>query len=141
MTSEQKKSIVNDFWKAFEADDHATLNELLASDFLAHSPISPEPIGREAHLQGVSMFNTAFSDRHFSVESMITEGDTVATRTTMRGTHTGEFLGHPPTGKQIETTGLTMERIVDGKIVERWFNFDTAGVMQELGISMAPEHD
>ena len=139
MTNETNKRIVSDFWTAFEANDRGTLEAVLAPDLRAHSPFAPEPIERDAHLQGVAMFNEAFSDRDFAVEVMIAEGNTVATRTTMRGTHTGVFQGHPPTGTRIETTGLTMERIEDGRIVERWFNFDIAGVLQELGISMDPE--
>jgi steroid delta-isomerase-like uncharacterized protein len=140
MTDEQNKNVVNDFWRVFEANDHVALEELLAADFQAHAPVSAEPLSRDAHMQAVPMFNAAFSDRQFTVEAIVTESDLVATRTTMRGTHTGELQGHPPTGKRIATIGLTMERIHDGKIAERWFNFDIAGVLQELGISMETEH-
>jgi steroid delta-isomerase-like uncharacterized protein len=139
MTSEEKRNVVVQFWKAYEADDRTRLSDLLASDFVAHAPGGHGSHGREEHLHGVAMFNQAFSDRHFTVEEMVTEGDTVATRTTLRGTHTGELEGHPPTGKQITTTGLTMERVQHGKIVERWFHFDIAGVLEELGVSTGPD--
>lgn len=139
MTSEQNKAIVRRFWKAFEANDQATLNEVLAPDLVAQTPSAPDPHNREMHLQGVSIFNAAFSDRHFTVEELIAEGNTVATRTTLRGIHTGDFHGHPPTGKQLVATGLTLERIKDGKIVERWFSFDAARVMQELGLVTPPQ--
>lgn len=132
MTSEQNKAIVCRFWKAYEANDQTTLNFVLAPDFVAQTPSSPEAQTREQHLQGISMFNRAFSDRHFTVDEMIAEGDTVATRTTLRGLHTGEFQGQPATGKPIAATGLTIERIRDGRIVERWFSFDVVGVMREL---------
>jgi predicted ester cyclase len=134
MTSEQNKALVRYFWKAFEADDQAALNEVLASDFLAQSPGSPTPQSREWHLQGIRGFNAAFSGRRFTIDEMIAEGDTVATRTTMRGVHTGEWQGHAPTGKPFAATGLTIERIRDGKLAERWFSFDVARVMQELGL-------
>jgi steroid delta-isomerase-like uncharacterized protein len=139
MIDEEKRDIVIRFWDAYETDDRNNLSELLATDFVAHAPGAHGSHGREEHLQAVAMFNTAFSDRRFTVDQMISEGDTVATRTTLRGTHTGELQGHPPTGKQISTTGLTMERIQDGKIVERWFQFDIPGVLQELGVRMEPD--
>lgn len=134
MTNEQNKAIVCRFWKAYEANDQAALNEVLDPDLVAQSPSAPGPTNREMHLQGIRAFNSAFSDRHFTIEEMIAEDDAVATRTTLRGTHTGDLQGHPPTGKQIAATGLTIERIKHGKIVERWFSFDTARVMRELGL-------
>jgi steroid delta-isomerase-like uncharacterized protein len=135
MTNEQNKAIVRRFWQAYEANDEAALNEVLAPDLVARTPGSPESFPRERHLQGISMFNAAFSDRHFTVDEIIAEGDVVVTRTTMRGIHTGTFQGHPPTGKPMAATGLTLERIRDGRIVERWFSFDTARVLQELGLT------
>jgi steroid delta-isomerase-like uncharacterized protein len=135
MTNEPNKAIVRRFWQAYEANDQAALDAVLAPDLVARTPGSSEPQNRERHLQGISMFNAAFSDRHFTVDEMIAEGDVVATRTTLRGLHTGAFQGHPPTGKPMAATGLTLERIQDGRIVERWFSFDTARVLQALGIT------
>lgn len=135
MTNEQNKAIVRRFWQAYEANDQAALDAVLAPDLVARTPGSPEPQNRERHLQRISMFNAAFSERHFTVDEMIAEGDVVATRTTLRGIHTGAFQGHPPTGKPMAATGLTLERIQDGRIVERWFSFDTARVLQALGIT------
>jgi steroid delta-isomerase-like uncharacterized protein len=132
--SEQNKAIVRRFWKAFEANDQATLNEVLAPDLVAQEPGAPGPQNREMHLQGISIFNTAFSDRHFTVEELIAEGNLVATRTTLQGIHSGNFQDQPPTGKLITATGLTIERVENGKIVERWFSFDVARVLQELGL-------
>jgi steroid delta-isomerase-like uncharacterized protein len=134
MTSEQNKAIVRRFWKAYEANDQTALNEVLAPDLVVQSSSAPDPLNREMLLHGISGFNAAFSDRHFTIEELIAEGDAVATRTTLRGIHTGDFHGHPPTGKQLKATGLTIERIKDGKLVEHWFSFDGARVMQELGL-------
>jgi predicted ester cyclase len=134
MSNEQNKTVVRRFWQAYEANDQVVLDAVLA-----RTPGSPGPQNRERHLQGISMFNAAFSDRHFTVDEMIAEGDTVATRITMRGLHTGAFQGHPPTGRPMAATGLTLERIQDGRIVERWFSFDTARVLQELGLTTPPD--
>jgi len=134
MTIEQNKALVRRFWKAYEANDQATLDEVLAPDFVARSPSAPDPQNRAMHLQGIRAFNAAFSDRHFTIEALIAEGDQVATRTTLRGVHTGDFQGFPPAGKQLLATGLTIERIQDGQIVERWFSFDVPRAMRELGL-------
>jgi len=138
MTHEQNKAVVRRFWQAFEANDQATLDEVLAPDFVAYSPGAPEPQNRETHLQGIRMFNATFSDRQFTVEDLVADGDKVATRTILRGVHTGDLQGHAPTGKPISATGLTIEQVRDGKIVGRWFSFDTGRVIQELGLAPTP---
>ena len=79
-------------------------------------------------------FFTAFPDLHMKIEDQIAEGDMVASRLTVHGTHKGEFMGMPPTGKQITITGTDIVHIKDGKAVERWGNFDDLGMMQQLGV-------
>ena len=69
---------------------------------------------------------------------MIVEGETVAYRWTFRGTHQGELMGMPPTGKQVEITGITINRISGSKIEEQWNLFDQLGVMRQLGVAPAP---
>lgn len=132
MSSEQHKAVVRRFWKAFEANDEATLKTVLSADLIAQSPSSSNSQDRQIHLQGISAFNAAFSDRQFTIDELIAEGDAVATRVTMKGVHSGDFQGLPATGKSIRATGLTIERINDGHIVERWFSFDVASVLQQL---------
>ncbi len=85
-------------------------------------------------LHGISGFNAAFSELHFSIEDLIAEGDKVVARTTSRAIHSGDYQGLPPTGKQIAFSGITVERIKDGKIVERWASYDMMGLMQQLGL-------
>ncbi len=85
------------------------------------------------------MISAAFSNNHYTIEDQIAEGDRVATRVTWRATHSGDFQGHPPTGKQIEVSGIAIERRKDGKIVERWLNYDQLGVMQQLGLVPPPQ--
>ena len=69
---------------------------------------------------------------------IIAEGDKVATRFTVRGTHTGTFQGIAPTNKQVLITGLIVNRVSGGKVTEQWFEFDSAGVLQQLGVIPAP---
>ena len=139
MTTEENKAIARRFFEALGANDQAALNELLAPDFVAHHSATPGPLNREALLQGISMVSVAFSDNYYTIEDQIAEGDRVATRVTWRATHTGDFQGYSPTGKQIEVSGIAIERHKDGKIVERWLNYDQLGVMQQLGLVPPPQ--
>ncbi len=138
-TTEQNKAVVRRFFEAFAADDQAALTEVLAPDLVAYSHGAPDPQGREAHLQGIRMWNAAFDSR-FTIDEQIAEGDKVATRVTSRFVHSrGDFQGLPPTGKEVTSDAVTIERIRDGKIVERRVSADWSGMMQQLGLLPAPQ--
>jgi predicted ester cyclase len=80
------------------------------------------------------MVYSATPNLSHTIEDMLAEGDRVAVRLTARGTHTGEFMGIPPTGKQVTVTGTVICRIAEGKIQEDWFNSDALGLLQQLGV-------
>jgi predicted ester cyclase len=84
------------------------------------------------------MFRKAFPDGAETIEEQIGEGDRVATRTTYRGTHTGELMGIPPTGKEVVLTGMIINRLMNGKIRERRVLFDQFGLLQQLGVVPMP---
>jgi steroid delta-isomerase-like uncharacterized protein len=135
MTTEQNKAIVCRFFEAFSANDQVALKEVLAPDLVAYTHVGPGPVNREALMQGIGMWNTAFSETHFTVEEQIAEGAKVATRTTMRAVHSGgEFQGLPPTGKEVAVGGTSINQIKDGRIVEHRVNVDFLGMMQQLGL-------
>jgi hypothetical protein len=75
---------------------------------------------------------------HDSIDIQIAEGDMVATRFTSRGTHRGVFMGVEPTNKELSWTGITIDRISEGRIVESWANWDMLGMMQQLGVVAEP---
>jgi steroid delta-isomerase-like uncharacterized protein len=132
MTSEQNKAIVRRFYKAFEDNDMDTLKELLAPDFVAYNP---DPQNREVHLQGIRAWHMAFSANQFEILDQIAEGDTVATRVDLHSIHSeAVFQGVPPSGKRINFGGITIERIKDGKIVERLVQTDKLDFMKQLGL-------
>ena len=85
------------------------------------------------------MYRQAFPDLRMTVEAMFADGDCVITRWTAVGANTGEIPGMPATGKQSTVTGVTIDRIEDGKIVESWTNWDTLGMLQQLGIAPGQE--
>lgn len=135
MTLEQNKAVVRRFYEAFRAKDPAVLKEILAPDLQASPPGATSPQSREEHLLGISMSNAAFDDSYYTIEEQLAEGDLVATRVTFRATHSrGDFMGFSPTGKQVEIRGISLERIKDGRIVERWVRFDRMDFMQQLGL-------
>jgi predicted ester cyclase len=84
-------------------------------------------------------FREAFPDFHDSIDIQLGEGDMVATRFTSRETHRGVFMGVEPTNKELSWTGITIDRISEGKIVESWANWDMMGMMQQLGVVHTPE--
>jgi steroid delta-isomerase-like uncharacterized protein len=110
-------------------------DELVTPDCLGHDPALPEPTRGPEGLKMAAMgYRAGFPDLRISVDDQCAEGNLVCTRWTAIGTHTGEFWGTGPTGKQATVTGITIDRIEDGRIAESWTNWDTLGLMQQLGI-------
>jgi steroid delta-isomerase-like uncharacterized protein len=139
--SEEKKAVVRrynelveQYWRTGDAD---AFDEVVASDFVHHSPGLPPDL--EGMKQALPMFRAAFPDMRLTVEEMIAEGDKVVDRVTVRGTHEGELMGIPASGKQVEFMETHISRIADGKIVERWGEWDALGMMQQIGAVSAPE--
>jgi len=121
-----------------EANSKGTLDvvdEFIASDYVLHTPTATtgEVRGTEGYKQLISMQRSAAPDLNFTVEDQIAEGEKVVTRYSASGTHQEEFMDAAPTGNQVTTTGIVISRIVDGKIVEEWLEWDVLGLMQQLG--------
>jgi steroid delta-isomerase-like uncharacterized protein len=112
----------------------AVADEIIASDYVYRSPGTPEVRGPDGLKQLVQGYRTAFPDLNMSVQEQIAEGDSVMTRWTATGTHRGELMGIPPTGKQVNVMGMIISRCAGGKIVEEVEIFDAMGMMQQLGV-------
>lgn len=84
--------------------------------------------------QFAAMLRTALPDWHEVIEDQVVEGDKEVHRYVIRGTHKGEFMGIPATGKEVVVTGITLARIVDGNVAEEWTQTDMLGLMQQLGV-------
>lgn len=135
MTNTANKAIARNLVGGLTAGNLDVVDELLATDFIAHMSGLPKPIrGVEAFKQYVSAHAVAFPDLHYTFEDEIAEGDKVVLRWTGRGTHTGEFMGIPPTGKQITISGVNTYRIASGKVVEEWSDFDRLDMLQQIGV-------
>ncbi len=139
MSTADNKVLVRRFYEeAFNQRNLALVDELCTTHHVFHNP----PItlhSKEEFKQFLSLYITAFPDARFTVEDEIAEGDKVASRYTFRGTHQGNLMGIPPTGKQVTVTGIIINRIVGGKSEEGWLNFDALGLLQQLGVVPVPE--
>lgn len=134
---EENKAIARRFLdELWNRSNFGLVDQLLASDYDGHS--STVIRGPEGAMEFVPRLRNAFPDFQFSILDQIAEGDKVATRWIIRGTHKGEFQGMPPSGKQIEMTGITIFRIANGKLIEGWTNEDVLGMLQQLGAVPAP---
>ena len=120
--------------EAFNQGKVDVIEELVAPTFVNHDPATGDSKGPQGTRELIEGYRTAFPDITITVEEQIAEGDLVATRWTAKGTHKGELMGIAPTGKESTVTGVTIDKIKDGKIVESWNNWDTLGMMQQLGV-------
>jgi steroid delta-isomerase-like uncharacterized protein len=137
---ESNKVLMRQFWAVWEQGNVDLLDELLAPEYINHTLAAPDlPPGPEGVKEVVSMFHSAMSDLKVVVEDMIAEGDKVATRYALEGTHEGELFGAPPTGKQLSIKSITVERVSEGKIREHWRVTDEMGMMRQLGAFAVPE--
>jgi steroid delta-isomerase-like uncharacterized protein len=112
----------------------AIINEVFATDYVKHDPASPiEVRGPEGFKQWLgTMSEPYFSQSHINVEDMIGEADKVAVCWIWSGTHTGDFMGIPPTGRHITVRGTCVHRFADDKFVESWSSYDVLGMIQQL---------
>ena len=114
-------------------------DEFLAPDFVEHEELPPGmPSGREGVKQLTATIRSAFPDFKATIDDMVAEDDKVVLRMTWRGTHQGEFMGVPPTGRNVSFGVIDIIRIAGGKFVEHWGQMDSMGLMQQLGAIPAP---
>ena len=133
LTSEENKSIYRRYLQTiFNEGRLDKLNEFLVPDYVYRDAPPGTPPGLEAIRQVVTMFRTAFPDLQISIEDQIAEGDKVCSRAITRGTHRGEIFGLPPTGKAVSMRGMTIVRMVNGRIAESWVSNDVMGLMNQL---------
>ena len=132
-TVEQNKAIYRNFIQTiFNEGRVEKLADFVGPDYKLNDAPPDTPKGSAAIAQVVVMFQTGFADLKITLEELVAEGELLAARATTEGTHTGEFLGMPATGKKIMMRGLTMVRIKDGLVRESWVKNDMMGLMNQL---------
>lgn len=130
---EDPKSLLRRLYDEVNAGNLAAMDELLADDLVEHEETPGLEPNKEGVKQFFAMFRSAFPDLHMEPHEMLADGDLVCARITTTGTHQGEFLGIPPTGKRIEVEAIDIVRMRDGQAVEHWGVTDTIAMMQQLG--------
>jgi steroid delta-isomerase-like uncharacterized protein len=93
---------------------------------------------RQQYPARMQAIRSAFPDHHLTIEDQVAEADKVVTRVTFHGTHLGQFNGIAPTGKQLKWSGIAMDRLAGGKVVEMWHVQNTAGLLQQIGAMPPP---
>lgn len=139
MSAKENKALVRRFVDEVQSQGNVdAIYEFCSPEFVNHSAPPGLPPDREGIKVVTAMFRGAFPDSYFTVEDMIAEGDKVTTRKTFHGTHDGEFMGIPPTGRPVSMGLIDIVRISEGRVVEHWSVGDNLGMMQQLGVIPQP---
>jgi len=138
MSTEENKAIVRKYREAHNQNNLAALDSIVAQDLTSHAALPGLPPGLQGGKVAHQIFLGSFSDLQTTTEDLIAEGDMVVERYTTRGTHTGDFMGAPPTGKKFAAETMVIYRLANGKIVETWGLNDVQAVMTQLGLMPNP---
>ncbi len=137
---ERNKALVRNGIEEMNKKNYEILREIYAPTAKIYLPSnSSEPISIEQSIQMVKSFHTAFPDFRSSIEELFAVGDKVIVRVIDRGTHEGEIMGIPATGKEIEMSIIAIFYFQEGKIVEVREEVDFLGLMQQLGMELKPK--
>jgi steroid delta-isomerase-like uncharacterized protein len=140
MSAEENKAIVRRFYaEVLNGKNMQVADELVDPSFIDHAA-PPHPGTDLEFLHGFwpHVWRVAFPDWNIDVQDMIAEGDHVMGRYVASGTHEGDFMGFPGSGKKISVTGMNLFRLANGKIVEEYGNMDMMALMQQLGAIPSP---
>jgi steroid delta-isomerase-like uncharacterized protein len=114
------------------------LDDLVVEDFVEQNPLPGQGPGRAGLRDVLGYMNSAFPDIRWEVQDTVVEGDRIATFSCWRGTHQGEFMGIPPTGRSVTVEAWTIDRYRDGQLAESRIIMDVAGLLIQLGVLPPP---
>jgi steroid delta-isomerase-like uncharacterized protein len=120
--------------EAWSQGDMTVIDECVANDYVFRDPMAPGVRGPEGLKQLIMVYRTGYPDLVFTLEDQLTDGDKVINRWSCVGTHEGELMGIPATGKRTTTSGISITRFEGGKAVEEWARWDALGWLQQLGV-------
>jgi ketosteroid isomerase-like protein len=134
MSESNKTAVRRLFEEVWNKGNLQVADELFGPSYAYHDASTPD-LGRgpEGEKKRATLYRNAFQDFRLTVEELLSDGETITTRWSCRGTHKGELNGIAPTGKQISFTGISIARFAGGKMVEGWINWDALGLMRQLG--------
>ena len=134
MTIENNKQLMSRFVEFINTASEELAGELISTDAIFYVPGQPEPMrGPGGYLAIIGMMRSGFPDIQWTLEESVAEGEKVAARFVMRGTHKGVFFGVPPTGKSIKVQAMNFYRFSNGQIIEEYGQPDMLGLLQQIG--------
>jgi steroid delta-isomerase-like uncharacterized protein len=135
--SERNKAAFRRFHDAANSGDAEllakTIDEIFMPDVILRTPLPVQATGAQAIKEVFARLHRAFPDLHVTVEDLIEEGDKVVGRNSVRGTHQGEYMGLPPTGKPVSYNEIIIFRFADGRVAETWGVVDVLAQLRQLG--------
>ncbi len=134
MSEQYKTAAKNLIEKGFNRKDMAAFDAFFSSKLVDHALPPDMPDGLAGRKMFYNVFLAAFPDIHVHIEDTFAEGDKLVMRWSAHGTHNGELMGIPPTGKKVSIGGIAIDRFESGRSVEHWEQFDQMGLMQQLGV-------
>jgi len=134
MSLEDNKQLVRRLCDVFNTGNLNVIDEVATEDFVLHHATDRDIAPREMYKQTFIMSRHAFPDMCLVIDDIFAEGDKVACRWTLSGTHQGEYQGIPPTNNKVVVSGNNIFRIANGKVAEIWSRSNTLGMMQQLGV-------
>lgn len=132
MSNEDNKALVRRYIETWNRGDLEGMAAYWSPDMVHHTRSGSH--GFEAVLSIVSNFMTAFPNLTFEIDDIVADGDRVASRMTARGTHTGEYMGVPATGRSVSCSVFGIARVADGKLVEHWGVTDELHLIEQIGL-------
>jgi steroid delta-isomerase-like uncharacterized protein len=139
MAEEASKAIVRRYYEeVFNARNVDLVDVLAAEDYIEHDPFPGQGNGRRDLKARVAAILGAFNPMRFSIEDVVAEGERVVVRWSQTGTQSGNFMGVPPTGKEVTIAGIDIHAVRDGRMAEHWHVVDQLALLQQLGVIPAP---
>ncbi len=140
MTTDQNKTIVRRYYdEVLNGRTVSVLDEIAAEDYVENDPFPGQGNGREDLKRRATGLITAFAPSTFTIEDIVAEDDRVAVRWRCKGTHSGEFMGMPPTHRSYEIAGIDFHRLANGRLAEHWHVVDQLSQLQQLGVLPSPQ--
>jgi predicted ester cyclase len=140
VSAEHNRTVARRWIDAFNARDDAAEAASRTTDYIAHPPesIQTATLDGDAWVEFLGVFLEGFPDLHLEVQGSAADEGMTAQHILFTGTHTGPFRGLPPTGRRVLFSGLEINRMVDGKVAEHWFQLDSVTLFEQLGLRVVP---
>jgi predicted ester cyclase len=139
VSAQENEAIYRRWIDAYNERDRQAEADARAPGYVAHAPGEPEPLDSDAWEELIfDVFAVGFPDLRLTIEEIGVGESTVAARIGFRGTHRGEFQGLPATDREVTFTSVELNRMVEGKVAEHWFEFDQGKLFEQLGLAVIP---